>query len=43
MLEAWRQDYNDHRLHTTLGLQPPAVHRRAGIFEPRTVRVINSR
>lgn len=42
ILETWRQDYNDHRPHTTLGLQPPAVYRRAGIFEPRTVRVINS-
>ena len=43
VLEIWRQDYNEHRPHTTLGLQPPAVYRRAGIFEPRTVRLINSR
>ena len=41
VLDAWRQDYNNHRPHTTLGLQPPAVYRRAGIFEPRSVRAIN--
>ncbi len=43
VLDAWRQDYNDHRPHTTLGLQPPAVYRRAGIFEPRSVRTLNLR
>ena len=41
VLDAWRQDYNDHRPHTTLGLQPPTVYRRAGIFEPRSVRALN--
>ena len=41
VLDAWRKDYNDHRPHTTLGLQPPTVYRRAGIFEPRSVRAIN--
>jgi putative transposase len=41
VLDAWRQDYNDHRPHTTLGLQPPAVYRRAGHYAPRSVRVIN--
>lgn len=41
VLEAWRQEYNHHRPHTTLGLQPPAVYRPAGIFEPRSVRAIN--
>ena len=41
VLESWRQDDNNHRPHSTLGLQPPAVYRRAGIFEPRTVRLIN--
>ena len=41
VLDAWRKDYNDHRPHTTLGLQSPAVYRRAGIFEPRSVRAIN--
>jgi len=35
------QDYNNHRPHTTLGLQLRAVHRRAGIFEPRSVRALN--
>lgn len=43
VLETWRQDYNDHRPHPTLGLQPPTASRRAGIFEPRSVRVINER
>ena len=41
IVESWRQDYNNHRPHTTLGLQPPAVYRRAGIYEPRSVRAIN--
>ena len=41
VLESWRQDYNNHRPHTTLELQPPAVYRRAGIFEPRSVRTLN--
>ena len=41
VLETWRQDYNNHGPHSTLGLQPPAVYRRAGIFEPRTARLIN--
>lgn len=43
VLDTWRQDYNEHRPHTTLGLQPPAVYRRAGIFEPRAVRTHNLR
>ena len=41
VLETWRNDYNNHRPHTTLGLQSPAVYRRAGIFEPRSVRALN--
>jgi putative transposase len=43
VLDAWREDYNLHRPHTTLGLQSPAVYRRAGIFEPRSVRTLNLR
>ena len=39
--ETWRQDYNNYRPHTTLGLRPPAVYPRAGIYEPRTVRVLS--
>lgn len=42
ILEAWQQDYNNYRPHTTLGLQPPAEYRRAGIFEPRFIRARNS-
>ena len=41
VLDAWRQDDNDHWPHTTLGLQPPAVYKHAGIFEPRSVQAIN--
>lgn len=41
ILDTWRQDDNNHRSHTTLRLQPPAAYKRAGIFEPRSVRVIN--
>lgn len=41
VLDTWRHDYNNHRPHTTLGLQPPAVYKRAGIFEPRSVRAIS--
>ena len=41
VLDAWRQDYNEHRPHTTLGLQPPAVYRRSGHYVPRAVRAIN--
>lgn len=43
VLDIWRQDYNDHRPHTTLGLLPPTAHKWAGIFDPRSVRVINRR
>lgn len=42
VLQAWQQDDNNHRPHTTLGLQSPAVYRRAGIFEPRFIRAQNS-
>lgn len=41
ILRQWQQDYNNHRPHTTLGLQPPAAYKRAGIFEPRFVRSRN--
>jgi len=41
VLETWRHDYNDHRPHTTVGLQPPTAYKRAGIFEPRLIRAIN--
>lgn len=42
VLQAWQQDYNNHRPHTSLGLQPPAAYRRAGIFEPRFIHAQNS-
>jgi putative transposase len=41
VLDTWRTDYNDHRPHTALGLQAPAVYRRAGIYQPRPVRAIS--
>jgi len=43
VLEAWRQDYSGHGRHTALGLHPPAVYRRASIFEPRSVLTLNLR
>jgi len=29
MVEDWRQDYNEHRPHSALGMQPPARFARA--------------
>lgn len=34
-LEIWRDDYNNHRPHTSLGLQPPAHYRTGGAYRPR--------
>ena len=42
VLTTWQDDDNNPRPHTTLGLQPPAEYRRAGIFEPRYIRAQNS-
>ena len=41
MLETWRQDYNNYRPHTSLGLQAPAAYFRAGLYQPRAVRAFN--
>ena len=35
ILEAWRLDYNNHRPHSSLGLESPARFGGAGIYEPR--------
>lgn len=37
LLTTWQHDDNNHRPHTSLGLQPPAEFLRAGIYEPRVV------
>lgn len=34
-LQIWREDYNNHRPHTSLGLQPPAHFRSGGAYRPR--------
>jgi putative transposase len=34
-LQIWREDYNTHRPHTSLGLQPPAYFRTGGAYRPR--------
>lgn len=34
-LEIWREDYNNHRPHTSLGLQPPTHFRTGGAYRPR--------
>jgi putative transposase len=34
-VDSWREDSNNHRPHTSLGLQPPAVVRGAGDYLPR--------
>jgi putative transposase len=38
MLDSWRDDYNNHRPHTSFGLLPPNAFRSAGIYEPRRPR-----
>jgi putative transposase len=35
LLELWREDYNNQRPHTSLGLQPPAHFRVGGDYQPR--------
>jgi putative transposase len=35
VLHSWQQDYNNHRPHTSLGLQPPTTYRVSGDFMPR--------
>ena len=35
-LESWREDYNNHRPHTSLGLQPPSAYRAHGDHQPRS-------
>lgn len=35
VLTSWRDDHNNHRPHTSLGLHPPAVFRGAGVYLPR--------
>jgi putative transposase len=35
LLELWREDCNDQRPHTSLGLQPPAHFRAGGAYQPR--------
>jgi putative transposase len=35
VLTSWRDDYNNHRPHTSLGFEPPAVFRGAGVYLPR--------
>ena len=41
VLDAWRQDYNNCRPHTSLALQTPAAYFRAGLYQPRSVRAFN--
>lgn len=37
-LSSWREDYNNHRPHTSLGLTPPSLYRVSGDSLPRSQR-----
>lgn len=38
VLHAWKEDYNNERPHTSLGLQPPVAFRTGGDYQPRFAR-----
>ena len=42
-LDAWREEYNNHRLHSSLGNQPPVHFRSGGHFTPDRNRLPNLR
>jgi putative transposase len=40
VLESWRQEYNNHRPHSSLGQVPPAHYRSGGAFTPTPRRLL---
>lgn len=40
-LDAWRDDYNNTRPHSSLDHQPPLAYKQAGDFMPRRIRARN--